>query len=97
MRVLLFVVVSFDLNAIKRHLRSSRAGEATEAPQLAEHARALATARAEIKRITTEAKTHEATLRAELKEAELAFCGPWTITAKTNARGARPIRLKEES
>mgnify|MGYP003143980674 CR=1 FL=1 len=89
-------IAAKDLDAIKRHLRTSRGGEAKELPQLAEHARALAAARAEVKQATELAKTHEAIIRAELLEAELAFCGPWKITAKTNARGARPIRLKED-
>ena len=86
-----------DLDAIKRHLRTSRGGEAKDAPQLAADARALAAARAEVKRHQDIAKSHEARIRAELLDAELAFAGPWTITAKTNARGARPIRLKEST
>ena len=85
-----------DLDSIKRHLRSSRAGEAADMPQLAPMARALEEARAEVKRHTETAKTHEARLRAELGEAETAFAAEWIITAKTNARGARPIRLKRD-
>ena len=83
-----------DLDSIKRHLRSSRAGEAADMPQLAPLARALEAARAEVKRHTEAAKAQEAQLRAELDATETAIAGDWTITAKTNARGARPIRLK---
>ena len=84
-----------DLDAIKRHLRSSRAGTAEDMPQLAPLARELNAARAVVKSSTEVAKGFEANLRAALQETEVAFAGDWTITAKTNARGARPIRLKE--
>jgi predicted phage-related endonuclease len=84
-----------DLDAIKRHLRSSRAGSAEDMPQLASIARELNAARGAGKLAADTAKGHEANLRAALLDVEVAIAGDWTITAKTNARGARPIRLKE--
>ena len=84
-----------DLDRIKRHLRESKAGKTVDRVALAPLALGLERERGLARDHQNHAKGLEAQLRAELLDAETCFAGEWTITAKTNARGARPIRLKQ--
>ena len=89
-------IAAKDLDSIKRHLRQHRAGHLAERLDLAPLARRLHQERARTKHHGARAKAMEARLRAELGDVERCISGPWTITAKTTARGARPIRLKRD-
>jgi len=87
-------VAARDLDAIKRHLRQSSKADAVDRIPLAPLAKGLDRERRRVKHHQTRAKAFEARLRAELLDAPLVYAGPWTITAKTNARGARPITIR---
>ena len=60
-------------------------------PQLIEK---LAELRAIVKSATLEAKALEAEIRAEMADAGRCVAYDWIVTAKTNKRGARPLRIK---
>jgi predicted phage-related endonuclease len=87
-------VTARDLDAIKRHLRQSAQAEAVDRVPLAPLAKGLDRERRRVKHHQRRAKAFEARLRAELLDAPMVYAGPWTVTAKTNARGARPITIR---
>lgn len=83
-----------DLDALKAAYRQHTAGSSIEAPDAEPFAEALDAARAAIKLQQTAKDEAEAHLRRMLGDNEQAICGAYKVSAKTTARGSRPMRVK---
>ena len=83
-----------DLDALKAAYRQHTAGSSIDAPDAEPFAEALDAARAAIKLQQTAKDEAEAHLRHMLGDNEQAICGAYKVSAKTTARGSRPMRVK---
>ena len=84
-----------DLKALKAAYRQHQDGKAIEHPEGEPFAEALHEARQAIKAHKAAGEDAEAYLRRMLGDAESAICGRFKVSAKTTARGSRPLRIKE--
>ena len=83
-----------DLESVRRAFWQHRDGVEVELNSLAGTIEKLAELRAIVKSATLEAKALEAEIRAEMADAGRCVAYDWIVTAKTNKRGARPLRIK---
>ena len=84
-----------DLKALKAAYRQHQDGKAIDEPEGEPFAEALHEARQAIKAHKAAGEDAEAWLRRMLGDAESAICGRFKVTAKTTARGSRPLRIRE--
>ena len=84
-----------DLAALKAAYKLHVQGACIDAPASEEHARAVVEAKAIIKAQTAIKDAAEAELRRMLGDNERATCGGYEVSAKTTARGNRPMRVKQ--